>query len=419
VLAFFTKAAAAFFVAALVADAVVTLALARWPALRTRLSLTAPSAEHVKGASLALVGLAAAGLIIGIAFVWPHWADYQFYNWQMSVERKPSYDLKSLKDRASWLPIAQDVFMRMWLVVLGAAIAILGMLARWREAKPAERLLVLWVFVGLLELTVHDSGNWRRYVMFIPALIALASIVAGSGARFLPAGLAAASWRSRLVGLPFVLLLGYLVFGSAVRLAFLERIQESVGDYSGAVWTAAGLAVVTALVGLAFWTRVITWMSTRHVTFGVAMTLVAVSLAWNLTEYSRWAVSRTELNYQASVALGRILAPGTLVQGKLANGLALENQIRPIFIGNGFGNYDDRFDRDDVRYILTYDLPQIGYESQEKSGLIREILDRYPNRAVVATFEVDETPGVDRAVLIDKHPRAALAVAPGSTRARD
>ena len=29
----------------------------------------------------------------------------------------------------------------------------------------------------------------------------------------------------------------------------------------------------------------------------------------------------------------------------------------PIFIGHGFGNYDDRLQRDDVRYILTYDLP--------------------------------------------------------------
>ena len=47
------------------------------------------------------------------------------------------------------------------------------------------------------------------------------------------------------------------------------------------------------------------------------------------------------------------LAPGTLVQGKLANRMALENEIRPVFIGNGFGNYADRFDRDDVRYILT------------------------------------------------------------------
>jgi hypothetical protein len=115
------------------------------------------------------------------------------------------------------------------------------------------------------------------------------------------------------------------------------------------------------------------------------------------------------------VAVGELLPPGTLVQGKLANGLALENRIRPIFVGRGFGNYADRLDRPDVRYILTYDLPRIGYESQP--GLIQEILDRYPHHDRLATFDVDETPGRDRAVLIDKHPEQAEAA--GSSRARD
>ena len=48
------------------------------------------------------------------------------------------------------------------------------------------------------------------------------------------------------------------------------------------------------------------------------------------------------------------LPPGTLVHGKLANGLALESRIRPVFVGRDFGNYEDRFRRDDVRYLLTY-----------------------------------------------------------------
>ena len=119
-----------------------------------------------------------------------------------------------------------------------------------------------------------------------------------------------------------------------------------------------------------------------------------------------WAASRTTHNYEASIALGRLLPPGTLVQGKLANGLSLDNRIRPLFIGNGFGNYADRLTRDDARYILTYDLPTLGYESSDGSGLIKEILDHYPKRAIVATFGVDETPGEDRAVLVDKFAHA-------------
>ena len=87
--------------------------------------------------------------------------------------------------------------------------------------------------------------------------------------------------------------------------------------------------------------------------------------------------------------------------------MALENRIRPVFVGRGFGNYDDRFERDDARYILTYGLPKIGYESQP--GLIQEILDRYPNRRVIAKFEIDETPGTDQAWLIEKTPDPLLA----------
>ena len=64
--------------------------------------------------------------------------------------------------------------------------------------------------------------------------------------------------------------------------------------------------------------------------------------AWNLVQFGEWAVNRSYENYEASLAIGRALPPETLVQGKLANGLSLENRIRPIFIGHEFGNYADR-----------------------------------------------------------------------------
>ena len=101
----------------------------------------------------------------------------------MSVTRKPAYTVKALMDRASWLPIAHDFFTRMWLVMTIAALGIATVLARWRTAAAGERLLVLWVLVGLAELVVHDSGNERRYVMFIPALVGLAALVLSSQAR--------------------------------------------------------------------------------------------------------------------------------------------------------------------------------------------------------------------------------------------
>ena len=124
--------------------------------------------------------------------------------------------------------------------------------------------------------------------------------------------------------------------------------------------------------------------------------------AWNLVQFGEWAVNRTYENYEASLAVGAALPPETLVQGKLANGLSLENRIRPIFIGHEFGNYADRKQRWDVRYILTYTDPEIGHEGDQ----IVDVLAAYPGWQIIMTFDVEETPsGHDKAALIEKRAR--------------
>jgi hypothetical protein len=188
-------------------------------------------------------------------------------------------------------------------------------------------------------------------------------------------------------------------------LLFLDEIRGP-GVFRTTVRLSAALALVTALVVRWKWTAVTGRLSTMRLPGWALAALLIVSFGWNLVEFGAWARHHDEVNYRASVEIGRVLPPGTLVQGKLANGLSLENRIRPVFVGRGFGNYADRLTRDDVRYILTYVLPELGYESQAKAGLIQEILDRYPNRRTVLELDVDETPEVDRAVLIDKQPHA-------------
>jgi hypothetical protein len=423
VLAWFTKAAAAFFVVAVVADVMWVLITHAVPRLREKLNVSAPEPANVRAAWFAILGLSTATAVFMFVLVIPHWSDYQFYNWQMSVLRKPSYDLRSLIDRASWLPIVQDFFARMWLVLLGAAIAIAGIVARWRDARPAERLLVLWMVIGLLELAVHDSGTERRYVMFLPAIIALASGLAATGSPWLPSALAGAGWTTRLAAAPLIALLAYIVVGSALRWVFQDQV--AAGQFKIAVRSAATASIVLVGVVLAFWPSVVTWLSVRRIPLRIAGVLTFLVIAWNIGQFGGWAKYHRELNYKASVALGALLPPGTLVHGKLANGMALENFIRPIFIGNQFGNYADRLSRDDARYILTYGLPEIGRESGHNSGLIKEILDHYPNWRRIATFDVDETRDRDQAWLIDKLPGtsssgpAPPAPASGSNRAPD
>jgi hypothetical protein len=141
--AWFTKAAAAFFIAALVLDAAATIVLSRVASARRVLRMDPPDPHAARAAAWTLAGAGAAALVAFAVFVLPYWTEYRFYNWQMSVTRKPAYTLGALMDRASWLPIVHDYFTRMWMVLVAGAVGLLAIVARWRTAVPAERLLVL------------------------------------------------------------------------------------------------------------------------------------------------------------------------------------------------------------------------------------------------------------------------------------
>jgi len=397
VLAWFTKASAAFFIAALAIASV-------WALLRPLTTEGAPDGANRRLGTMTLAGLAVSALLIGAVFVLPHWQEYAFYNWQMSVTRKPEYTVKAIIDRASWLPVVQGIFSRMPLPTAAGLFGLVGIVARWRTATAGERLLVLWLAIGLADPVVHDSGHERRYVMFLPALVALASLVLTRSMTAI--GRRTSPVAPRTLGgdaLMAIALLPslYLLAGTLLRPAFLVDIEA--GDLKTVVRLSAAIAVVAALA-LWRWRGILIALIEPRVPASWLAALLVLSVGWNGFEFLVWAGHRRYVNYEASVAVGQALPAGTLVQGKLANGLSLENRIRPIFVGNGFGNYEDRLRRDDVRYILTYDLPAIGFESSNGSGLIQGILDHYPDHRTVATFEVDETPSPDRAVLIDKRP---------------
>jgi len=396
VAAFFTKAAAAFFIAALVLETATSWWFSRPSSIPHPPSpILHPPSPHLP----ILVGLCAATAVALAVLVVPYWTEFQFYNWEMTVTRKPSYGLGDFVQRASWLPVVHGTFTRMWLVLVIAALAVLSVITRWRTAPPAARLAVLWVIVGLAELIVHDSGNERRYVMFVPALIALAALQMRTWRN---RGMEDGGWRMGDGGwmvLPAAaVLLTYLVAGSLLRLLWIDEVLA--GDLKHTVRLSAGVALLAGAA--AWWMRagLSGWLVRWQLPTAAAVVMVVVTVGTDLTLYAQWARSRTFLNYEASRLVGTLLPPGTLVHGKLANGLALENQITPIFVGQGFGNFADRLLRDDARYILTYTLPKPGYEGE----VILDVLQHYPQRRVVSEFDVQETPGPDRAALIMKFP---------------
>ena len=403
-LAFFTKAAAAFFVAAIGLDAMLVV-IAAGP--RGFVS-TGPA---IRAARWTIAGLLCGGALALAVFVGPNWTDYRFYNWQMSVTRKPSYDLKSLIDRITWFPILHDLFTRMWFALAVGMTVALGLMSRWRARPAAERLLLLWVGLGSLELILHDVGNERRFIFFIPAFVALAAMALGRMS-LIPESVARIPRTRALLAAPVILYAAYVVAGGLVRLAFLRQISPSVR-------LAAAVAVLVTILLYATWPRVPRTLARGGWSPASTLAVALLVCAGEIVQYTQWAVGRTYKNYRASVELGRVLPAGTLVQGKLANGLSLENQIRPVFVGREFGNYDDRKTRDDVRYILTYIAPTLGYESQAGNPIIRDVIDAYPDQRIIMTFDVAETAtGHDRAALIDKFGGGRQAL-PQSRRAKD
>ena len=386
-LSFFTKAAAAFFLGALLLEAFVSAWLerpGRWHSIR-----------WTSAGVATLAGLLLAGAVALAFFVVPNWQEVRFYNWQMSVTRKPTYTLRTFMDRASWLPIIHDFFTQAWLLLLLAVAGLVGLVRRWREASPLERLSALWIIVGCAEMVVHDTGNERRFVFLIPPMVVFAALVAARDRRLLPEGLCAIHRRAALLGAPLVLGCLYVLVGSAARVAFVPDIAR--GDLSTVVRLSALASLGVTVMIYATWPAPAKLFGRTRWSWAAAATLVGVMAAGDLALFSQFATHRTYANYDAMVEVGRILPPDTLVQGKLANGMALESRIRPVFVGTGFGNYDDRLKRPEIRYALTYTRPWLAYEGR----ILLDVLNARRWRIIHRFPVVESLSGDDEAVLVE------------------
>jgi hypothetical protein len=216
--------------------------------------------------------------------------------------------------------------------------------------------------------------------------------VLGGRRAFAAPELARLTRRQVAMVLPAVAFAFYVVWAAIVRVTRLYEVGPNVR-------IAAAAAVVSTVLMYVVWPRFSAWLVRQRWPPRPAIILTAIVCAGDLAQFVQWAAGRSYENIAASVEIGRVLPPGTLVHGKLANGLALENRIRPVFVGRQFGNYEDRKQRDDVRYILTYVAPCVGYEGP----VITDVLAAYPDHSIVMTFDVSETSGGhDRAALIDK-----------------
>ena len=138
-LAFFTKASAAFFLIALGLDAC-------WVGWRTWQSRHGGAVPSSAGGAIATFAVLSVGTLVALAvFVVPHWADYSFYNLFVYGSRRSSMSVGALLDRASWFPVVHGFFTRQWLLSVASLCGLAAMLAGYRRATfrraPARPLV--------------------------------------------------------------------------------------------------------------------------------------------------------------------------------------------------------------------------------------------------------------------------------------
>ena len=320
--AYFIKAAAVFFVGAIGLTALVAVALPRWPAIAPAIGGAPPAcgrspASPSPASSRSRSSSGRSG------------AEYRFYNWQMSVTRKPSYDVAVARRTGSRGSRCCTTCCRGcgW-----------SWRSAWRRSSRARSTgsgarrpsscSCSGSASASLELLLHDVGNERRFVFLIPAFTALAALAhrrrsrhrAGLARRRCAAGSACCS---RAAG--------------ALRRLRRRRDRWSASPSSTTCARRSGAAPRSR--------------SPRHAAAWVFRQRLAAAAppavdaggggaSWSPSsppaapaQFVQFAAGRSYKNVEASRELGRRLPPGTLVHGKLANGLALENRIRPIFVG--------------------------------------------------------------------------------------
>ena len=238
-------------------------------------------------------------------------------------------------------------------------------------------------------------------MFLIPALVALASLVLARGS-LLPAGGRARIPRAPSCSLaPALLYSAYILSGPLARLPFLDEVYAHVLRH----------AVRLAAVGGSFWV----WPSSRSGRAWpprrparlwsprVANALVLLFAAWNLAQFGEWAVNRTYENYEASVAHRPRAAARNARPGQ-AGQRACRSKTGSGRSSSATGSATTRTGKsaDDVRYILTYTNPRLGYEGSQ----ITDVLDASPGWRIIMNFDVAETPsGHDSAALIEKRAR--------------
>lgn len=128
--------------------------------------------------------------------------------------------------------------------------------------------------------------------------------------------------------------------------------------------------------------------------------IIISSIFINIGQYVWWLLTYEDSMYRASKELGKILPENTKVYGDFTPGLAMENKIISVYFEAPLMNYKNRFERDDIRYVLII----LKREFSDNRKEVEEWKEHYPNMKLMRVFYINDAEGTEIG-LFDKFPK--------------
>src|SRR5262249_11850093 len=154
-----------------------------------------------------------------------------------------------------------------------------------------------------------------RFVFLLPAFAAFSGLAFARRSFEFRRPSTAVGW----LAVPLVFYCCYVVAAPLVRLLFLEDVRNHLLRETVRLSALAALMSGSLTMFALRRAQTVSLFMRRRGTAAAVLVL----LCWDGYQFAAWAQGRTYKNYEAMRALGTAVPPGTLIQGKLANGLAL------------------------------------------------------------------------------------------------
>jgi len=135
----------------------------------------------------------------------------------------------------------------------------------------------------------------------------------------------------------------------------------------------------------------------------IIILVVMLSILIDLGQYASWSLRYDDSFYRASRELGQMLPENEKVYGMFSTGLSIENKIIPVYHEVPLINHKNRFERDDIRYILI--VLKSDFHTGERE--VAEFKEYYPKLKLIRIFYINDAEGTEIG-LFDKFPEKKI-----------